>query len=147
LENDSSKRWWTLLRVMEQDLNQQEIIIQGKHTGYAPADIDASNVRDFIKVVQKKVPAYYFGQFQTPAQFVRFKFEVGDIVRPKTLLASSQVLGTKRSQENLEHHKFRIEKLKPFVTKDLQVRPAYKCVGLKYGKTEVFAEQDIALSY
>jgi len=145
--DDPTRRWWTMLDEVEDDLNSKEVIVQGHKTGYAPRDINAANVHDFTRRIQKKVPSYYFAQFQIPPQFVRFKFDVGDIVRPKTLLASSQVLGVKRSQENLERHRFRIEARKPFVTKDLNARPAYKCVHLEHGRTEVFAEQDIALSY
>ena len=145
--DDTTRRWWFLLDEVEADLNSKEVIVEGHKTGYAPRDINAANVHDFMRRIQKKVPSYYFAQFQIPPQFVRFKFDVGDIVRPKTLLASSQVLGVKRSQENLERHRFRIEARKPFVTKDLNARPAYKCVNLEHGRTEVFAEQDIALSY
>lgn len=147
MRDDPSRRWWQLLPAIEKELNSEEIVVQGKGTGYSPGDINSGNVKDFIRQVQKKVPSYYFAQFQIPPQVVKFKFKVGDIVRPKILLASSQVLGVKRSQENLEHHRFRIESLRPFTTKDLQVRPGYKCVNVQFGGREVFAEQDIALSY
>jgi hypothetical protein len=140
--------WWQILPAVERDLNSEEIIIQGKKMGYAPRDIDSSNVEDFLGRLQKKVPAYYFSQFRVPGQLVKWKFEVGDIVRPKTLLASSQVVGVKRSQINLEPARFEVVAREPFTTKDLSVRPGYKCVNLENrGHSEFFAEQDIALSY
>ena len=146
MENDSSRRWWKILPQVANDMNSEEIIIQGKEMGFAPQDIDSLNLEEFLKRVQKKVPAYFFSQFRIPTQFVKYKFKVGDIVRPKTLLASSQVIGIKRSQFNLEPQRFRIESLSPFVTKDLHVRPGYRCINVEYGDVEVFAEQDIALS-
>lgn len=145
---DPKVRWWQILPKVEADLNSEEIIVEGKKMGYAPRDIDASNVADFVRRLQKKVPAYYFSQFRIPSQLVKFKFEVGDVVRPKTLLASSQVVGVKRSQVNLEPLRFEVVAREPFTTKDLRVRPGYRCVNLEDDKhTEYFAEQDIALSF
>ena len=146
MENDSQRRWWRILPDVANDMNSEEIVIEGKRMGFCPKDIDSLNVEEFLKRVQKKVPAYFFSQFRIPTQFVKYKFKVGDIVRPKSLLASSQVIGVKRSQFNLEPQRFRIESLSPFVTKDLQVRPGYRCINVEYGDVEIFAEQDIALS-
>lgn len=145
--DDSERRWWRLLPVVAQDLNSQEIIIEGKKTGFSPADITPSNLSAFLKKVHKGTPAYYIGQFRIPPPFVKFQFKVGDIVRAKSLLASSQVIGVKRSQVNLEPQTFRIVSLYPFTTKDLRARPGYRCKNTDYGDVEIFAEQDIALSY
>lgn len=139
------RRWWSLLPTIAKELNSREIKIEGKKTGFTPRDIDSHNVERFVQIVQKKVPAYYMSQFRIPSPFVKYKFKVGDIVRPKSLLASSQVIGVKRSQVNLEPQRFRIESLYPFTTKDLHVKPGYRCVNVEFGDVEIFAEQDIAL--
>lgn len=144
--DNPERRWWSLLPQVAKDLNSKEIIVEGKKMGFAPKDIDSHNVDEFVKRLQKKVPAYYFSQFRIPTQFVKYKFKIGDIVRPKSLLASSQVIGVKRSQVNLEPQRFRIESLHPFTTKDLHARPGYRCINVEYGDLEIFAEQDIALS-
>jgi hypothetical protein len=140
------RRWWSMLPVIAKTLNSREIKIEGKRMGFAPRDVDSHNLEEFMKRLHKKVPAYYASQFRIPTQFVKYKFKVGDIVRPKSLLASSQVIGVKRSQVNLEPQHFRIDSLHVFVTKDLHARPAYRCINVEYGDVEIFAEQDIALS-
>lgn len=139
------RMWWRILPRIMQDLNEEEIVVGGKRTGYSPRDIDTTNVRDFIRKLQKAVPAYYFSQFKTVPSFVKFRFNLGDIVRAKSVLASSQVLGTKRSQLNLQPQTYEIVLREPFTTKDLHNRPLYRCRNTHSGDIEIFSEQDIAL--
>jgi len=141
------RRWWSILKAVADELNGEEIVVGGYRTGYAPRDVNTQNLPDFISQLHKGVPAYYFAQFKTFPRFVKFKFKVGDLVRPKTSLASSQVIGSKRSAVNLQPQLYKIVSLEPFTTKDLNTRALYKCIDTKFGDVEIFSEQDIALSF
>lgn len=143
---NSQHRWWKLLQPVVDNLNRKEIVIQGKKTGFSPKDLTQGNVKEFLQKVHKLVPGYYFAQFRIPTQLGKFKFEIGDIVRPKIITTSAQVIGNKTSQVNLSTTRFKIEALVPFVTTDLSLRSAYKCVNLETGEFETFSEEDLALS-
>lgn len=145
--NNPRRRWWNLLPDVARDMNAEEIVIEGRKTGFAPEEINTSNLKTFLKRVKTLVPSYYFAQFRIPPPLIKYKFQLGDIVRPKSILASSEVIGVKRSQQNLESQTYTVTSYQPFVTKDLQARPGYLCVDTTYGDREWFAEQDIALSY
>jgi len=147
LQNYNNKaRWWDLLPIAADSLNKKEIVIRGKKTGYRPIDVNPSNVKKFIKKVHKLVPGYYFTQFNYPRQLTKFKFDIGDFVRPKTILSSTQVIGNKTSQVNLDLTRFKILDHYPFVTTDLSLRKLYKCINLFTEEIEIFAEEDLAIS-
>lgn len=139
-------RWWNLLPKAAASLNNKEIIIRGKHTGFRPVDINLSNVKSFIKIVHKLVPGYYFAQFNLPRQLVKYKFQIGDIVRPKIITSSAQVLGIKTSQVNLDINRFQILDQFPFISTDLSIKNSYKCINLKTEEVDFFSEEDLALS-
>lgn len=141
-----ARRWWSILGLVARDLNSQEIVVRGKRTGFSPQDVNASNVGAFVRKVQKAAPSYYFSQFKIAPEYVKYKYKVGDIVRPKSIVISSQVLGVKRSQVNLGSQTYIIISREPYVTQDLSVRPLYKCRNTNYGDIEIFSEQDLALS-
>lgn len=147
MRRDSRNRWWKLLPTIQQDLNSQEIIIDGKKTGFKPKEINSENLSAYLKILQKVQPSFLMSQFRIPTHMVKYKFEIGDIVRIKSLLASSQVLGVKRSQVNLELQTYEVVDRQPFTTKDLSVRPSYRCRNTFSGAIENFAEQDLTKSY
>jgi len=141
-----ARRWWSILGLVARDLNSQEILVGGKRTGFAPRDVNSSNVRQFVRRLQKAAPSRFFSQFRIAPELIKYRFKPGDIVRPKSIVVSSQVLGVKRSQVNLGPQTYEIISREPFVTQDLSVRPLYKCRNTLYGDIEIFSEQDIALS-
>jgi hypothetical protein len=143
---DKSKRWWSELQNVVKNLNSKPILVNGKNTGYTPKSITSFNVSDFLEKVQKADPSSYFSQFNVITPIVKYKFKVGDLVRPKTIAVSSQALGVKRSQTNLEPDLFVVKKQIPFVARKRIVVPAYKCEHLQTSKVEIFSEEDIALS-
>lgn len=139
-------RWWNLLPVVVNNLNNQEIIVNKKSLGYTPNQINRENVSMFIKKLHKAVPAYYFAQFDIAPQLVNFKYLVGSLVRAKLVSTSSDVVGNKRSEINLTDEVFVIEKTVPYVTRKMTVGKAYKCKNLKSGDVEIFQEDEIALT-
>jgi hypothetical protein len=138
-------RWWTLLSVVVDNLNSQPIVVDGKLIGgYCPRDVNAHNMKQFLHELQKKVPAYYFGQFDLAPGLVDFKYEVGTLVRAKLIVTSSEVVGNKRSENNLTREVFVIEEKVPYVTKNMKVGVAYKCRDVvQTEKVEVFQEDEI----
>ena len=79
-------------------------------------------------------------------RFVRFRFNVGSFVRAKLLITSSAVIGEKRSETNLTKQSFGVVEQIPYITKNLSVGIAYKCLNLKTGEFEIFDESDITLT-
>lgn len=147
LNFDPSLRWWNILQAAADNLNRKEIIIRGKKTGFRPIDIGVGNVQEFVNKIYKQVPGYYFTQFTLPHQMFHFKFDVGEIVRPKLITTSSQVIGLKTSQVNLESTRFKIESRIPFITTDFSIRKAYKCRNITTTDTQIFNEEDLALAH
>jgi hypothetical protein len=143
--NDPKDRWWTLLPSVVDNLNSQPIIVDGKKIGgYCPKDVNADNVKHFLGLLQKKVPSYYFSQFDLAPGLVEFKYNVGTLVRAKLIVTSSEVVGNKRSENNLTSEVFVVEKQVPYVTKNMQVGIAYKCRNADQPeKVEVFQEDEI----
>lgn len=143
--NDPKDRWWNLLDHVVENLNSQPIVVDGKKIGmYRPRDVNSNTVKDFVNILHKKVPAYYFGQFDIAPGLVNFKYDVGTLVRAKLIATSSEVIGNKRSEKNLTDEIFVIEEQVPYVTKNMRVGVAYKCRD--YGtteKVEVFQEDKI----
>lgn len=143
---DNKLKWWNVLENAADSLNRKEIVINNKKTGFRPVDLTIDTVGSFLKRVHKLVPGYYFGQFRLPPQLFKFKFNIGEIVRPKIITTSSQVIGNKTSQVNLTTDRFKILSQEPFVTTDLSIRKGYKCINLQTQEIEIFSEEDLALS-
>lgn len=143
--NDPKDRWWNLLPHVVQNLNSQPIIVDGKKIGgYTPRDVNKNTVKDFVHILHKKVPAYYFGQFDIAPALVKFKYQVGTLVRAKLIATSSELIGNKRSETNLTRKIFVIEEKIPYVTRNMRVGVAYKCRELDNSeRLEVFQEDEI----
>ena len=144
-EGSSSFRWWNYLQIVVDNLNLKPIIVDGKNLKFTPADIKVETLPQFIKALHKAAPAYFFSQFDIAPQLVKFKFAVGTLVRPKLIITSSEVIGVKRSETNLEKDVFEIITQRPYVTRLMTVGKAYKCRNINDKKhIEVFDEQDLA---
>jgi hypothetical protein len=146
-------RWWRLIDAAVQTLNKRPIKINGKylslpyntdHPYYTPNDVNASNLKDYISKLQKAAPDYYWAQFSIAPQTVKFKYEIGTFVRPKLIIISSEVIGTKRSEVTLSKEVFIIEKQLPFVSRRHTIEKSYICKSLITGKVENFSEDDLA---
>ena len=145
-QKNNTNRWWKIMPDMVEKFNMQEIVIDGKKTGYRPTDINVSNVDQFVLQLQQKAPAYYYSQYQISPRFVDFKYIIGMYVRPKRISTSSDVLGQKHSEKTLEDDLFRIEGLVPFVTRAMTIYKAYRCVHTIKGYIEIFEEDMIVPS-
>lgn len=143
--NDPKDRWWTLLPLVVENLNSQQIVVDGKKIGkYRPCDVNNATVRDFVKLLHKKVPAYYYGQFDLAPALVKFKYNIGTLVRAKLIVTSSEVVGNKRSETNLTDRVFMIEEKVPYVTRNMKVGVAYKCRDVVHTDlVEIFQEDEI----
>lgn len=143
--NYPKDRWWNLLPVVVDNLNQQPILVDGKKIGnFCPADVKLENVKHFVGLLHKKVPAYYYSQFNLAPDLVKFKYDVGTLVRAKLIVTSSEVVGNKRSENNLTREIFVVEEQVPYVTRNMRVGVAYKCRNTNQpDKTEVFQEDEI----
>jgi hypothetical protein len=146
-ESPSERKWWRFVDKGVASLNSLPIEIDGQHIGWAPADVNKYNLKTFLRVLHRKVPVFYFAQFEIAPQLVKFAFSVGSVVRPKLLATSSAQIGVKRSEENLTKDRFRIEQQVPYVARNYSVGRAYRCVNLRTRQIEVFDEWDLALSY
>jgi len=98
----NKERWWHLLQSAVDSLNAREIRIKGKGIGFAPRDVNHSNVDEVLGRLQKRDPSYFYTQFQIAPQLANFKFQLHDVVRPKLIVTSSEVIGVKRSERSLE---------------------------------------------
>ena len=141
--NRKKDRWYTLLETVVNVLNGQEVVVNGKGMGVSPDEINPSNLEEFVGKLQKAVPAYYWAQFDIAPGLVSFKYPVKTVVRAKLLATSSATIGNKTSEVNLTKDLFVIEKLVPYVTKNLKIGRAYKCRHLKKNYVEVFQEDEI----
>lgn len=139
----SAARWWNLLGDVATGLNDKEIVVGGKRTGFKPRDVSDSNLPEFLTALYKAVPAYYAAQFQVSPRFVNFRYSVGTHVRAKLISTSSAVLGIKHSETSLEDPIYRILTAIPYVTRKLTLGKSYKCVKVNSGEQEVFDENDI----
>ena len=142
--NNSKDRWWNVLPLAVTSLNRQNIVIDGRDTGFSPISINVYNLASYIAQLKRIAPAYYFAQFDIHPNFVNFKYQVGTFVRPKTIVVSSAQLGQKRSEQNLEKDVFEIKGLVPYITRANKVGKAYRCLHVTTGKIEVFEENDLA---
>jgi len=138
--------WWNLMDKIVDGLNQKEIVINKKRLGWAPADINKSNMHRFLRDLDNADPAHYFGQFEVATHLVKFKFPVGSVVRPKLIVTSSAVIGEKRSEINLEQDPFLIVEHIAYVNAQLEASPAYRCMNTHTREEEIFDENDLAES-
>ena len=144
--------WWHLIKPAVDSLNQLPIKIRNKylalpnskHPYYTPNDVNLSNLQDFISKIQKAAPSFYFAQFSIAPSAVRFKYNIGDFVRPKLIEISSEVIGNKRSEISLSNQIFIIKKQIPFVSAAHTIEKAYFCKSIVTGQEETFSEDDIA---
>ena len=136
-------RWWQLMPYVVNILNARPVVIDGKNTGFSPQDINTENVQQFIRKIVKAAPAYYFAQFDIAPSLAKFKFELGTRVRVKSIVISSEVLGTKRSQRNVSNEVYVIEKRRASVTRKLTLEKRYKCKEVDTGQIEYFDEDDL----
>lgn len=159
LRKKGELRWWILIHPAVRILNNRPIQIKGKflklpaneleeknHVYYSPNDVNSSNLGHFLAQKEKTASPYYFAQFNIAPQTVEFKFKVGDFVKPKLIVISSQVVGEKRSEINLSSDTFVIEKLLPFISVLNTVEKAYECRNIATASSETFAEDEIALT-
>ena len=138
--------WWQAIHKLVEGQNRKQIVINGKGTGFSPVDINTLTLKKFLNKCKKLLPSLYFAQFRCDPSFIPFKYRIGDQVRTKLLLSSSQVIGNKRSQISIDPKSlFEIKEYVPFVTRDLHLRPGYRCLEVNYGDSQFFAEEDIAL--
>jgi len=145
----TEKRWWHLLDTVLSDINSRPILVNGRRLGgYAPRDVTAATLPDFLKILHKQNPHLLFNHFGIDSRLVKFKFELGALVRPKLVVTSSAVLGTKRSTVTLEQALFRVTKQHAYLTAANTVGRSYFCerVDKAGGDSHFFDEQDLALS-
>lgn len=143
------KRWWRLLDVVISDLNQRPIFANGKRLGgYSPKDVTVSTLPEFLRILHKKNPHLLFNHFGIDSRLVKFQYDLGTLVRPKLIVTSSAVLGTKRSTVTLEQSLFKITKQHAYLTAANKIARSYFCerVDKPNGESYFFDEQDIALS-
>ena len=137
--------WWKWLDFCVDILNRQRISIRNQFLDYSPQDVNQSNHKDFLRQLHKADPAALFNQFEIAPELVNFKYPVGTLVRPKLLVTSSAVLGTKRSEVTLEQTPFEIVQQVPYTTRGLFVGKAYKCRNLRdKKKIQIFDQRDLA---
>ena len=128
-----------------QTLDNKPIKVNDKYlhqrdgTYFKPVDVNVSNLKNYIKQLQKAAPAYYLSQFDVEPSMVRFKFNVGDFVKPKLIITFLAVLGIKRSEVTLESEL-------GFISKALTIEPLYVCKSTITGQRENFEEDDVASS-
>jgi hypothetical protein len=139
--------WWNLMDDVVDGLNKKEIVINKKHLGWTPAEINTTNVHRFRQDLDNADPTHYFSQFEIARHQVKFKYSVGDIVRPKLIVTSSAVIGEKRSEVNLEKDPFLITEQIAYVNRQLEAAPAYRCINQHTREEEIFDEHDLAESF
>ena len=144
--NQNNVRWWTLLPQVAVLLNNREIYIGGKGTGYSPSQINADTLTDFIQNVHKARPAQFFSQFALDPRVASFKYPLESVVRAKLIVTSAAVLGEKRSETNLTYATFKVVEHIPYVTQNLSLGRGYKCVNLETQQVDIFDETDLTLA-
>ena len=151
---DEEIRWWRLIQRAVTTLNNRPIQIKGKylklpmgnfdHPYYTPSDVSSINLSDYIKKIQKAASPYYFAQFGISTRGVKFKYQVGEFVRPKLIVISSEVIGNKRSEVSLSSETFIIEKHDLYVSNAHTIERLYLTKSLSTGEEEEFYEDEIA---
>jgi hypothetical protein len=113
---------------------------------YSPKLITEFNVKHFIKQLQRVDSSYYWSQFEIDPKLVKFQYNVGDFVRPKLIITSSEALGVKRSEVTLENEIFVIRKCIAYSSRRKTIEKAYVCLGLTTNRKDTFQEDDISLT-
>lgn len=150
--NQKPKMWWKLIQLAVNSLNNKPIRINNKFLKmkdgnyYTPKNVTVKNVEHFKKQLQNADASYYYSQFEIDPRWVKFNFKVDDFVRPKLIVISSQVLGTKRSEVTLGEEVFIIKKAIAYVSRKNTIEKAYVCFGIHSERTETFQESEIALT-
>lgn len=144
--NRKEDRWWNLLPTVVDILNNQTIKIDGKSTGFTPAQINEKTVKSFVSKMYAIAPAFYYAQFDIAPNLVNFKYRMGDFVRAKLIVTSSETVGQKRSEISVTHDIFVIENVVPYVTRNMKVGRAYKCRNIQSDQVEIFQEDDIVIT-
>ena len=145
--SEPRQRWWNLMDDVVKSLNTKEIVINKKHLGWAPVDVNKKNLHRFRHDLEKADPAHYFSQFEIAPHQIKFKYPVGSVVRPKLIVTSSAVIGEKRSEINLEKDPFVILEHIAYVNAQLEAAPAYRCINHHTREEEIFDESDLAESF
>lgn len=126
LESQTGKPWWTLLSQVETNLNQEPLILYGHRLpNLTPQKITEANVAQLQKAMQQQEPSLYYSQFEINPALVSFAFKVGDRVKVKTKVISSQVLGPKRKIHQLSDDIFIIVQCKAYVRLEMSVGKCY----------------------
>lgn len=144
--NRKEDRWWNLLPVVVDILNNQVIRIDGKSCGFTPAEVTKDTLLKFRSKLFAVAPAYYFAQFDIAPALVDFKYELGSYVRAKLIVTSSDVVGQKRSEQSVTDHMFVIENVVPYVTRNMKIGRAYRCRSLSTDQVEIFQEDEIVVT-
>lgn len=134
-------RWWTLLPVCVKMMNSKPVVVEGKYLGMAPKDVNGATLAKYLQALQKAVPSYYWAQYSLDPSAIDFKYRVGDKVRILLIVTTSQVIGVKRSENNVTEDLYVVEKKLPYVTKNMRVGKAYRIVNLRTGERDTFEEQ------
>ena len=148
----SDPRWWNLIQPAVDSINSKPIVANNKFVKmsngefYSPKLITEFNVKHFIKQLQRVDSSYYWSQFEIDPKLVNFQYNVGDFVRPKLIITSSEALGVKRSEVTLENEIFVIRKCIAYSSRRKTIEKAYVCLGLTTNRKDTFQENDISLT-
>lgn len=140
------QRWWRLLDEAVVILNNREVLIGEKSTGFTPSDVNVDNVEKFCDAIYIANHHLKATQFSIDPSHVKFKYSVGDQVRAKLIATSSAAIGEKRSETNLEKDVYIIESLRPYLSAKGRVEKSYVCKNIETDETEKYDESDIALT-
>lgn len=140
------RRWWQLLDEAAWALNEREIRVENRGTGFRPNDVGEETLGKFLAKVYEASPGKYFGQFDVDPRHVTFAFPVGAFVRAKDIVVSSAVIGNKRSETNLTRQVYVVERQLAIVSRRLSVEKQYLCRDLESDETQVYAEADLVLT-
>ena len=146
LQKHPEQRWWWQLQNVVDILNNREIIIRGKKLGWRPRDVTKSNLKEFLRDLQKANPVHIFSQYEIVPHTVNFKYPVNTTVRPKLIVTSSAVIGEKRSEISLESDLFIVTEHIAYVNARFEIGRAYRCVNKRTLEVEIFDENDLAES-
>ena len=150
---NKERRWWHLIKPAVNALNNRPIEINKKylmlpegydHPYYTPNDVNSNNLKDFISKIQKANSSYYWSQYEISTRGVTFKFAIGDFIRPKLIVISSEVIGIKRSEVSLSDEIFIVKKQILYVSRTHTVERAYLVKSVATGKLETFSEDEIS---
>jgi len=138
------KRWWIHLQNVADILNARPIVVAGKKMSFSPRDVNLGNLAAFRKELHKKAPYYDLNQFDLHPALANFAFSIGDLVRPKLIVTSAALIGSKRSEVALSKTIFLVQKQFAYISVGYHLSKAYLCVALNNPEeSELFDEGDI----